>query len=145
MKTVAILLTALTLCACRTEYVSSTGEPTPRYANEVQVARYDATDRQPTAQLEVFSNPQALGNRPYRVIALLTREGYRRDEGLIMNAIAWRARQIGAEGLIPEGPVYGGSPWAHGRWEQPVFRALAIVFSSQPPPPPPPAPDSGPR
>ena len=145
MKRLALFVVALLIVGCSTEYVSVNGEKPPRYATDVQVARYETENRAPSARLEVFNSVDALRQRHYRIIALLTREGNREDEGLIMNAIAWRARQLGAEGIIPPGfiPSTGSTNGPQisvntsvniGFWNEGnknIFRACAIVFTPE--------------
>lgn len=146
MKRLAPFVVARLIVGCSTENNSVNGENPPHLSNGVQVALYDSEKRIPTTQLEVFLTQEAVKDRPYRIIALLTRKGKREDEGLVMNAIAWRARQIGAEGLIPAsvagvGPsvsvntsvrIGGGMWWGGDKEEEPVFRACAIVFTGPP-------------
>src|SRR5690242_1574586 len=95
--TVLLCLSCAVGCAARSG--GSDDEPV-RYANSVSAAMYDTTRRAPVPTLEVFQSDQELAGRPHHVIALLSREGYPRDEGLVMNAIAWRARHLGAGAMI---------------------------------------------
>src|ERR1700733_4908307 len=142
MKPIHLLgIIVFVIAGCTTTPAPAGAEKPVRYASAVQVARYDSENRTPTASLEMFPSIEAVGQRPYRIIALLTRGGNREDEGLIMNAIAWRARQLGAEGLIAindsKNPLInvnttvrvGGWPSSDsGNKEKPLFRAYAIVF-----------------
>jgi hypothetical protein len=105
------------LVGCRTYDVN--GEKPVRYAKDVQVVLLDSTPRTATKSIRIFETPDDI-KRPYHKIALLSRSGHREDEGLIDNAFAWRARQIGADGII----ILTAS---HG-WPDFQFRADAIIF-----------------
>jgi hypothetical protein len=116
---------------------SSTGEKIPRYAGRIQIALYDPTPRQPKPDFEVFADAQSV-KRPYRIIALLAHKANPEDEGLMMNAIAYRARKLGADGMIvlPR----PGRGWKFGQVgdigsggsEEGVYRAHAIIFTDKP-------------
>ncbi len=148
MKLVCPLSFILVVAAgCSTTPIPTGAEKPVRYASSVQVASYDSDTRTSTTRLEVFPSVEAVGQRSYRIIALLARGGNREDEGLIMNANAWRARQLGAEGMIiidkDASPLVnmntsvriGGWPGSDkSSKEKPVFRAYAIVFTSLKPP-----------
>jgi hypothetical protein len=131
-----IALTSLIITGCYS--TDPNGDKPIRYASSVQVAPYDSIQRAPSATIEVFQDASAIGNRPYHVIALLTREGYPNDEGLITSALIWRAKHIGANGIILLNTSGGGQQsFAFGNANgiigssspgQIVFRADAIVF-----------------
>jgi hypothetical protein len=93
LRLVAVVLVPLLIgCAGRSPTRSADDEPV-RYAKSVNVAVYDTTQRATVATLAVFQGGQEPA-RPYHVIALLSRDGWPNDEGLVMNAIAWRAPGI---------------------------------------------------
>jgi len=114
------------------------GDQPIRYASGVQIAPYDSILRKPSQNIEIFQDASEVKRR-YHIIALLTREAYPRDEALITSALIWRAKHIGANGIIflyanfntgqksslvgNRNVVIGGS-----EHEQAVFRANAIVF-----------------
>jgi hypothetical protein len=119
----------------------------PPKANRVQILMYDSTPRHSTTELDVFGpNPPS---RPYKVIAFLTCEG-RLDQGVVMTtAIYYRARQIGADGVInpnitaaqgeskPNGAdtvqrqVMMNPIGLEGNGNRCVFRAYAIVYTDK--------------
>lgn len=121
------------------------GVPPVRYEQSVQVALYDTSVRQPSTRLEVFNNYEQLGGRKYHVIARVSRNANPADEGLILNALAAKARRIGAHGLVILPPlVYGDTgsinPQVGGvgnnnspKKDEPVFRADALIFDAPPP------------
>ena len=115
-----ILLAALLLTACHSYDVN--GDKPVRYAKDVQVALFDSTPRAVSKTVQVFDDANDI-KRPYHKIALLSRSGHREDEALIDNAFAWRARQIGADGVLL-------LPASRG-WPDFQFRANAIVFDQQ--------------
>ncbi|MGC9944468.1 MAG: hypothetical protein ABSE48_21800 [Verrucomicrobiota bacterium] len=136
MKMLAAFAATLLLTGCYSYDVN--GSRPVRYASGVQVATYDSTPRQPSASVRAFQSPAEV-QRPYHVIALLSREGYLRDEGLIVNALVWRAKQMGANGIIllnvtSEGGDQAFAFGANGSFlagsspAQCVFTANAIVF-----------------
>ena len=103
------------------------GEKPPTRAGRVKIASYDSVSRQPTHSLEVYDTPQQIP-RLYKVIALLACEGAAHEEGMMVNAINYRARQLGANGVIVlptdrSGAVF--SPQSDRR----VFRRKAIVYT----------------
>jgi hypothetical protein len=115
-KTVVCALSFL-VAGCHTYDVN--GEKPVRYANNVQIVLLNSTPRTITKSIQIFETPDDV-KRPYHKIALLSRSGHREDEGLIFNAFAWRARQIGADGIIILTASRG--------WPDFQFRANAIVF-----------------
>lgn len=78
-----------------------------RYGDSVQVVSYDSTPRPFNPSVQVFSSPAALQGRPYHLIAELYRGGWPNDQPLIMNALIWRAKSLGADGVILLPPVLG--------------------------------------
>ncbi len=116
-----------------------------RYGDSVLVVSYDSTPRPFNPNIQVFSNPAMLQGRPYHVIAELSREGWPNDQPLLMNALIWRAKSLGADGVILLPPLLGDFvdiPFGRiGR--QFNFRAEAFTWPSSTPPmaptsPPPP-------
>lgn len=120
---------ALLLTACRSIPANS-NDPAPRYARRIKVAQYDLTTRTPTLSLEVFDTAPA---RPHKVIALLSHKAEPNDSAAMMNAIAWRARQLGAHGLIVLKPQETGMRWNHWGMErgEPIYSANAIIFTGE--------------
>ncbi len=111
----------LLLCACGLVAGCTSNNPDPavRYGTTVQVIRYDGGHYAPTKTLQVFDTAEEV-KQPYHKIAKVTRPGHREAEGKIVNALIWRARQAGAEGLILLPPKHG--------WPDYQFSATAIVF-----------------
>jgi len=69
----------------------------------------------------------------FHAIAQLTIDGESENEGKLVNALAWKARQLGADALLMLPPIgqrkYSGFGVPEGtHW---VYRAQAIVFDSQ--------------
>src|SRR3954447_2721451 len=127
MRIVVLLAGLLLIVSCASP-PSESGEQPVRYAKDVNVAIYDETTRPPTSKLEVFNSEQDLKGRPFRIIAKLSRHGRIKDQALIENAIAWRARKLGGEGLIWI-PMFEPRGWKN-RNEEPMFSANVIVFEN---------------
>ena len=132
----ALLVSSLILTGCHSYDVNSS-RPV-RYANGVKVLEYDHTQRAPSPTIQIFDrfNPAPAH---YVALASLSRMGYLQDESLIDNALTWRARQLGANGIIllpPEQSDYSAGfaianangGFATGGSSQPVFRAVAILI-----------------
>ena len=129
-----ILCAVLCLSAC-----SSHKDPNapPRYASSVIITSYTTTTYPPTHDLTVYNQGDKIP--PHKIIAMLSRHGHERDQGKILNAIAWKARQLGAQAIIlldPREPgseysavVAGGFASAKTSKEQPVWRANAIIYT----------------
>ncbi len=95
----------------------------------------DTTPRPATGHLDVCgSNPP---QRPYKVIALLTCEGAVDQEAVMTTAIFYRARQIGADGVINPGTINLGqsltltSELGMGGSARCLFQANAIVYTDK--------------
>ena len=71
--------------------------PAVRYGRYVQVATYDSTPRPPTIKVNIIKE---LPNRAHHIIASLTIDGEAENEGKLINALAWKARQIGADSIL---------------------------------------------
>ena len=118
-----------------------TNEKPPRYSGGVSVALFDITPRPPTKRLDVMQTPTLPPNA--RIIARLSRPGAASKHAAMMNAIAWRARQIGADGILP---VVGsgapssqvnvnvaiGQPWGWNKGKDPTYVADAFVYTNNP-------------
>jgi hypothetical protein len=117
LKNLLSILALLILTGCYSYDIN--GEQPVRYASGVRVVSYDSTVRQPANSIQVFDSPGEV-KRPYHKIALLSRPGNREDQALVMAAIIWRARHLGADGIIFL-PVIGG-------WPEVQFSGHAIVF-----------------
>ena len=114
MKIISLICLAglsFLLNGCHTYDVAS-AKPV-RYAKEVQVIPLDTAKRAITPSVQIFESAADV-QRPCHKIALLSRPGHRGDEGLIVNALAWRARQLGADGLVLL-PAGRGWPDFHSR------------------------------
>jgi hypothetical protein len=116
------------LTGCHTYDVNGT---TPvRYANTVQVISLDSTQRPFSKAIEIFQNPDELHGRAYRKIALLSHEGWPNDETLLVNALIWKAKSLGADGVILMPSTRNGyefNAFAHSGVSY-TFHAQAIVF-----------------
>jgi hypothetical protein len=109
----------------------------PRYASSVQVALYTSETYPPTTELDIFDNLDPLP--PHRVLGLLMREGYHRDEGLILTALIWRAKQMGANAIVrlplrDQDMTYSALrvrdvASAKAEAQQPVWRVHAIRYT----------------
>ncbi|MCG3150280.1 MAG: hypothetical protein PCFJNLEI_03761 [Verrucomicrobiae bacterium] len=91
--------------ACSTSKSTHDEDGPLRYADSVQIARFDSENRPPSDNLELFQTAEQIGNRPYKTIALVSRTGLSSNEGLILNAIIYRAKLLGATGLIPAAEI----------------------------------------
>ena len=98
-------MAALALTGCRTTVAYP--EAPPRYGESVQVIAYDTTPRPFNEAVQVFSNPQDVQGRPRHPIAELEKVGWYRDRALIENALIWRAKSLGADGVILLPPNFG--------------------------------------
>jgi hypothetical protein len=126
-----VLLTSMSLSACRTRDVGP--DPAPRYANRIQVARYDLTPRQPTTSFEVLDHINQ-AEHPYKIIAMLSHAAKPSDSGLMINAMAWHARRLGANAMIlltPQDTGYRSNRWGSEK-DQPIYGANAIIFTTPP-------------
>jgi hypothetical protein len=119
MKIAPTIVFALSFLVAGCHTYDVNGDKPVRYANDVQIVLLDSTSRTITKSIQIFETPDDV-KRSYHKIALLSRSGHREDEALILNAFAWRARQIGADGIIMLAPSRG--------WPDFQFRANAIVF-----------------
>jgi hypothetical protein len=97
------LVAALLMSGCASSSSEQSADKPPPKANRVQVLMYDTTPRPKTAHLDVFEqNPP---DKSYKVIALLTCEGRVDQEVVMTTAIYYRARQIGADGVMNAGTI----------------------------------------
>jgi len=128
---VPLVVLVLSLCpGCSTTPSGNPADPAPKYAGRINVARYDVTPRVPSTAFEVFTRADEV-QQPYKIIALLSHESKPKDSGLMINAIAWRARQLGADAMILLPPQETGLRW--NQWgvqkQQPIYSANAIVYT----------------
>ena len=123
-----ILSILFVLTGCETTS-TNIANPVPRYGKSVQVAQYDQTPRNINPDFEVFAS-EASVRRPFKIIALVSRHANLQDEGLMMTAIAWRAKQLGADGMIVLRAAGGGFELGNFGGGQPIFRAHAIVWTA---------------
>ena len=130
--------TLIVLTGCHSYDVNGTAPV--RYASGVQVIMLDRTKRDPSPTIETFESAADV-KRPYHAIAILSREGYLRDGQMIVNAILWRARMAGANGVIllgvgsgntDPGFIIGNGNGLIGRGSntESLFSARAIVFDN---------------
>ena len=139
MKTIIPLLlcaSGLLLTGCHTYDMN--GDVPMRYAANVQVVNYESIVRPPAKTIQIFDSPSQI-KQPYHVIGLLLRPGKSNDEALILKALIWRARQLGADGVIllggrsdggQEGFMFGNGRGIIGSTSptEPIFHAQAIMF-----------------
>jgi hypothetical protein len=97
------LAVALIMAGCSTTPEQCRPEAKPPKADRVQVLTYDTTPRTKTTHLDVYDTKPP--ERPYKVIALLTCEGAVDQEVVMTTAILYRARQIGADGVMSVGTI----------------------------------------
>ncbi|HBZ70135.1 MAG TPA: hypothetical protein DEP35_10540 [Deltaproteobacteria bacterium] len=112
-----------------------------RHYNRLQVASFEqGLPRRPYGSVKVFRDASDIG-RPYEAIGMMSCEGSAGDEAGILNAMLYRAADMGADGVllndvprIPREQV-GGSVdfrygWAAliGNGDQRAYRAEAIRF-----------------
>lgn len=131
MVTLLLFTTLLTSC-------SSTPDPNgpPRYADRLKIAVFDATPRAATSSVDVFDETTKV-TRPYKIIAQLGRNAKPTDSSLIINAIAWRARQMGADAIILL-PAQSTGWKVNNRWgnpsveqTEPIYNANAIIYTDR--------------
>ena len=116
------------------------GSHAVRYANSVNVIRYDSTPRPIPPTIQIFDryNPPPA---KYVPIASISRGGFRRDEQMIVGALQWRARQLGANGIIIVGESSGdyipgfvignaNGVFATEGSSKPIFRGVAIWYDA---------------
>ena len=118
------LTLALVVTGCVTTTPQQGSEAIPRHAKRVQVALYGSTPRPSTTSLDVYDASPA---RPYKEIALLTCDGENSEEGVMTQAILWRARKIGADAVVRLQPDtrHGGFGIPNGK----IYRYTAIVYT----------------
>jgi len=125
MKTMFPIALAALLAGCTTP-----GPDTPPpHMSRVKVLMYDHTPRTMTAKLDFCNRPPT---KPHKVIALITCEGAYHEEVVMMEAIHFKARQIGADGVIRADTAQattGSGPAAGGRS---LYRAEAFVYETTP-------------
>jgi len=122
-----LILAALLVIGCRS---NQPPDPIlgvrPEHADRVKIALYSATPRPSTATLEVFEEPPA---RPHKEIALITCDGEYGEQTVMIEAILYQARRIGADAVVMLKPDtrHGGFGIPNGR----IWRCKAIVYSRQ--------------
>jgi hypothetical protein len=74
-------------------------EPCPHY-NRLEVASYyPVTSKKPYGTVKPFHTAQDVG-RPYEEIGLMSCEGSASEEAAILNAMLYRAADMGADGIL---------------------------------------------
>lgn len=102
-RLLTLLVAALLMPGCASTSSQQSVDKPPPKANRVQVLMYDTAPRAKTDHVDVFvQNPP---ERPYKIIALLTCEGRVDQEVVMSTAIYYRARQIGADGVVNPGAI----------------------------------------
>ena len=82
-------------------------EPVPHY-NRLQVAPFTKLSSKPYGSVKVFRNPQEV-TKPYEVVGMLSCEGSAGEEAGIVNAMLYRAADMGGDGIILGGPRSGSN------------------------------------
>jgi hypothetical protein len=96
MKMIIVFTTFLLLVGCSSTPISLSGEPPVRYAQYVKATTYDSTLRPPTKKLTIL---RGVSDQKFHIIATLTINGAPEKEGDLINALAWKGRQIGADSI----------------------------------------------
>jgi hypothetical protein len=125
-----IVLLAL-LAGCASDPATSVIGKAPDKAGRVQIAMYDATPRQPSQTMDIYDAGKPV-ERPHKSLAKLTCEGDASEEGIMLNAIAWQTRRLGAQALEVLEPEYPNGrgptlPFAPSTTRR-VFRANALIY-----------------
>jgi hypothetical protein len=123
------------LTACNSYDVNGTSPV--RYASSVQIITLDSTKRPFSKSIEVIQTKDDLHGRAYHKIALLSHEAWPNDENMVINALIWKAKSLGADGviLLPRSSNgYEFNPFAHSGVKF-NYEAQAIVFEQSNPTP----------
>jgi hypothetical protein len=131
-----MLVTVTALTGCATNSSQKANDKKPPYANNVQILMYDSAPRPKTDHVDVYDTK--LPGKPYKVIALMTYEARPDEEIVVTRAVLYRARQMGAQGVIDattvltnqQDPLVFGSRGGFGGGSKTrcVFRFQAIVY-----------------
>lgn len=124
------LAAALLAVGCSSTQSQQNHEEPPPKANRVQVLMYDTTPRLKAEHFDIYgpSRPK----RHYKIIALLTCEGAVDQEVVMTRAIYYRARLIGADGVMEAGnTTIVGTGWSGGSSLRTIFRDYAIVYTDK--------------
>ena len=133
MKTKCLFMSfaaALLAVSCSSTQSQQNHEEPPPKANRVQVLMYDTTPRLKAEHFDIYgpSRPK----RHYKIIALLTCEGAVDQEVVMTRAIYYRARLIGADGVMEAGnTTIVGTGWSGGSSLRTIFRDYAIVYTDK--------------
>lgn len=116
---ITTVMTALLIGCSSMPQIAS--EKPPKHAKRVQVALFDSAARPPTTNLDIFDAANKV-KRSHRLVATLTCDGPPSEEGVMINAIAYRARVLGAQAMIilPQGRFWTGRR---------IYRAEAVVYT----------------
>lgn len=114
-----------------------------RHYNRLQVAAFTggAVTKKPYGTVKPFSTAADV-KRPYEVIGLMSCEASAGDEAAVLNAMLYRAADLGADGIILNPPKIGAEDvtgsrvdvrlgadaWILGNGNQRAYRAQAIKF-----------------
>ena len=129
--TAILLLTVAFFAGCATQPSQPGAEKPPQHAGRVKVLMYDSSPRTKSDQIEVFEGTHTPG-KPYKEIALLTRDGTPNEELVMTQAIIYRARMMGADAVIivPQNSYQEGiGPFGGGSGRS-VYRAKAVVWTA---------------
>jgi hypothetical protein len=140
MKALIIALAGvLIFTSCASNSPQAVAEKPPRFSDKVEVLVYDDTSRPKTTHLDIYEDKQP--EKAFKVIALITCDGDPKDEADAVTAIFYRARQLGAQGVMSAAtvsteksdPLYIGRGWGFGGGSgtRSVFRAKAIVYEDK--------------
>ena len=97
--------TCLALTFCFAALWITGCEPVPHY-NRLQAAAYVHEPAKPYGSESVFQNAEDI-KRPYEVIGMLSCEGSAGEEAGIVNAMLYRAADMGGDGVLLGGPQVG--------------------------------------
>lgn len=107
MKTKLVLtcLLPLLVSACATHQVTWLTEPCPHY-KRIQVAAFDGAIKPEPRQygtVKPYQLPEDIG-QPYDQIGFMSCQGSANEEAAILNAMLYRAADMGADGIILNAP-----------------------------------------
>lgn len=129
-KLFAAFLITLLVAGCAT---TPGADQPPKHAKRVKLVVYDSSPRSKLDHIDVFDQTQPI-TKPHKNIALLTCEGAAHEEPEMTEAIIYRARMLGADGVIilpinsyQQGDLFirGSGGGGGGRC---VFRGEAVVY-----------------
>ena len=123
----SLLLGALIISGCST--TGPDGERVPRFAKRVEVVTYDTNPRSHTKQLDIYDAKRP--TKAFKEIAALTCEGAPDEEAVMTEALLYRARMLGADGVLIVPPERTMEWNGFGGSSRRVFRCKAIVYETK--------------